>query len=116
MINSAFWESKEVRKAFLDAYKGWVEICKPQRIKNGGCSECPLDGYHSTGICGSFQSIGRFLGKIVPKKVNELERVVSDLNTRKTILDHELSDFQEFMKYYECPGPDLFQPSRGQTQ
>ena len=102
-VNTKEIFTKDVRDSFLKAYRGWVEICRPKRIKTGGCSDCPLDGFHGTGICGAFQDIGMTFEKSISTLVRSLEN-------EKSIRDRSISDFKEFMVKYACPGPDLFQP------
>lgn len=105
-VNTKEIFDSEVRNTFIQAYKGWTEICKPQRIKNGGCSECPLDGYHWAGVCGSFQDIGRAFEKRIASKVRKLK-------TEKSIREREISEFTEFLTDHACPGPDLYHSSTG---
>lgn len=104
MIQMQVFRSREVQRAFLTAYKGWVKICKPIRIKSGGCAGCVLDNHHWTSICGSFQTIGRAFEQHSKKITKELE-------TKKVATAKDLKEWKDFMEEFDCPGPDLLQSS-----
>ena len=90
---------RNMMKAFLRAYMAWCNLCRPRRIENKYCGGCPLDEHHFLGLCGAMQEFGHELEKKVEAEIKEI----------KHIQVPDVTEYEEFLKKCETPGPDLYQ-------